>query len=237
MDSNIPELTDEELADCDALFTANAWEGKGQYEAEWRAQGQAVAWIDPKPHYINCCDWDHFGILREPEQACVRIMRFVLLGGGQIRVQEKFSAPGHRLMAHHDFMNCRECWASYEYGRRLLIQAETPDGLVKVSGRLKGFHYEMNMTAVVVPARYQTIADRVAKTFRAIGHPDGNPDGDNFVALLDGSAGCAFCGRALRDEVSKLIGIGPDCARINGLPHNMAAASAVLAKRRAILEA
>ena len=76
----------------------------------------------------------------------------------------------------------------------------------------------------------QRIADRVAATFAAIG-----PCEDVFYALLDGSQGCAICGRPLRDEVSKLIGVGPDCARQNNVPHSLAAASRRLEIRRRIL--
>ncbi len=79
----------------------------------------------------------------------------------------------------------------------------------------------METRAVVFgPNTPQDIADRTAATLRAI---DSNPD--NFHALLDGSSGCAFCSRALKDEVSKLIGVGPDCAKQNGIPHTTTAAN------------
>ena len=70
----------------------------------------------------------------------------------------------------------------------------------------------------------------MAATFRLI-----NDDADNFFALLDGSAGCAFCGRALRDEISKLIGVGPVCASQHRIPHNQEAAERRLALRRKLL--
>jgi hypothetical protein len=91
--------------------------------------------------------------------------------------------------------------------------------------------YEMTAKAAVFSSHTpQDIADRTAATLRAI---DGKPD--NFRALLDGSSGCAFCRRALTDEVSKLIGVGPDCAKQNHIPHNMAAASKRLELRRKLL--
>jgi hypothetical protein len=135
---NLPPITDEVLDECDALFTSSAWEGKAANEAEWRSQGQAVAWIDLKPTYVDCCAWGLFVPLPEPDHACIRIMRFVLLGGGQIRVQEKFAGPEHSVMQldHNRNLDCPQCWDVFHYGRRLLIQAET--GLVKVSGRLQG---------------------------------------------------------------------------------------------------
>jgi hypothetical protein len=89
----------------------------------------------------------------------------------------------------------------------------------------------MDSDAVVFPCGTpQEIVNRTAATLRAI---DCRPD--NFYALLDGSRGCALCSRALKDEISKLVGVGPDCARRNGIPHNHAAASKRLELRRRIL--
>ena len=79
-------------------------------------------------------------------------------------------------------------------------------------------------------AMAQPIADRVAATLRAIGY-----DPENFYALLDNSEGCAICGRPLRDEISKLIGVGPSCAHSNDIPHSMEAASKRLERRRELL--
>jgi hypothetical protein len=46
---------------------------------------------------------------------------------------------------------------------------------------------------------------------------------------LHGIAGAlwtlAFCGRAHKDEISKLIGIDPNCAKNHHLPHDIAAAN------------
>ena len=74
------------------------------------------------------------------------------------------------------------------------------------------------------------IADRVAATLHAIDHKP-----ENFFALLDGATGCAFCQRPLTDEISKLIGVGPDCARQSNIPHNLAAANRRLELRRRLL--
>ena len=61
------------------------------------------------------------------------------------------------------------------------------------------------------------------------------PQEEIFHALLDPSQGCAFCHRPLRDEISKLVGVGPDCARKHRIPHSMAAANKRLEIRRKIL--
>ena len=89
---------------------------------------------------------------------------------------------------------------------------------------------EMNAVAVVFLRAPQRVVDRVASTLRAVG---AGPD--NFYALLDGAESSAICGRALRDEVSKLIGVGPDCARAFGIPHSIAAAERRLKLREELL--
>lgn len=58
---------------------------------------------------------------------------------------------------------------------------------------------------------------------------------ENFYALLDGADRCAFCRHPLRDEVSKLVAVGPDCARQYGIPHTLEAASRRLALRKKLL--
>jgi hypothetical protein len=47
------------------------------------------------PWAFGCSRLDHYAI-NEPDHACIRIIRFVLIGGGQIRVQEMFIDPKFR---------------------------------------------------------------------------------------------------------------------------------------------
>jgi hypothetical protein len=189
-------------------------------EADWLRQGFSVTWVDPEPMWVSACDWDMF--LEDPSAPGRRIYRLSLQGGGQISVVEIW-AP----------INCGDGvdrWLSC-YRPSLIVSAHTPDGLIRYRGTLESACSEMHAHAVkfrnVVPA---DVADRVAATLRAI---DTTPD--NFYALLDGSQGCAFCCHPLRDEVSKLVGVGPDCARKHNVPHSMAAASKRLEIRRKIL--
>jgi Family of unknown function (DUF6011) len=225
--NNLPPLTDEESAAIDILFSESVVSEQRKLEAEFRAQGRVVVWIDQAPTYMDASSWDWYAI-ESPTLPCKRIIRFILKGGGQIRVQEKFCeqdlGPGISPFFGHDF----------HYGIRLAIKAETPNGLVQTAGFIERIPLEMSMGGIVLPARQQDIAERAADTLRTIGHPTGLPDKENFMALLDGASGCAFCGRALRDTISKLVGYGPDCAERNGLPHNKAAADTILAKRRAL---
>ena len=46
---------------------------------------------------------------------------------------------------------------------------------------------------------------------------------------------CCVCGRALRDHVNTLLGIGPDCAQHMRLPHGLAAADPIVQRRKELL--
>ena len=233
--AELPEPTKEELDEYEKEWIAAAWRGRAEYDGEWRDQGKAVAWIEPVPTHLTASGWDWYALGGEPDHACIRTIRFVLLGGGQIRYQEKFCDLEYRSLMSSGSRFHPEYDACFRYGRRLQVKAETPDGIRIAHGRIEGIHYEMNMEAVVFPRQCQDIADRTAATLRMLVGDDGMPLGkETFMALLDGSEGCAFCNRALRDPVSKLIGYGPDCAGQHGLAHTTEAANAVLAKRRAL---
>jgi hypothetical protein len=56
-----------------------------------------------------------------------------------------------------------------------------------------------------------------------------------FQNIADGARGCSICGRALRDKVSKLLAVGPDCARQWRIPHSRGAAPKRLELRAQIL--
>jgi hypothetical protein len=218
-------MTDTLIDDDDIEFRASAVRGMQKEEAEWRRAGKVFSWIDLEPDWVSAAEWymgSQWGYPAEPTAPCNRILRFSLIGGGQIKVTEEW-----RLRHHPPY----EPWLSC-YEPRLAVKAHTEEGLSSAAGLLDhGACYEMAAYAVVFGHNTpQAIADRVAATLRAI-----DTNSDNFRALLDGSTGCAFCGRALRDEISKLIAVGPDCARRCGIPHNVAAANRRLERRRALL--
>jgi hypothetical protein len=113
----------------------------------------------------------------------------------------------------------------------VIVNAHTLGGLVRHRGLLHTDQGDIFATAAVFQGHVpQEIADRVAQTLSAIG-----PQEEVFYALLDASEGCHFCRRPLRDAVSKLVGVGPDCARKHKIPHSMEAANRRLALRRKIL--
>jgi hypothetical protein len=130
------------------------------------------------------------------------------------------------------------------YEPQLRITADAGDGLRRFTGIIDGVRCEMTpKAALFLPGTPQSVADRVAATFRLLTRADGigasvrHPDPDNFMALLDRSERCCVCGRALRDHVSTLLGVGPDCARQMRLPHNLDAANRILQRRKQLLGA
>jgi Family of unknown function (DUF6011) len=207
-------------------------------ELAWTKAGYCYAWmIDPEPTFCVAADWSMLFVdepdvhtfprpvlyaFPDPATPCTRILRFSLLGGGQIRTQEHFEAT------RPDWIDLAPVWCSKI---KLKVTAHLGDVITTAIGqKYEGYHGEMNAQAVVLSRGSQDIADRVAATFRLI-----NNEAVNFFALLDGSTGCAICGRALRDGISKLIGVGPECARENRVPHNKEAAERRLALRHKLL--
>jgi hypothetical protein len=188
-----------------------------QREEAWRRRRRVFCWIDQEPTWISAANW-YYPILQDPEQPCLRHFRLSLLGGGEIKVTENFvwSADG--------LLGCGE--------PKLEVWADTVMGLRVCRGVVSHGPSEwMSAYAVVFPpGTLQEIADRTAATLRLIGdHPD------NFYALISLGQRCGCCGRTLKDEISKTLGIGPDCAQAMGLPHNIAFADRVLERRRELL--
>jgi hypothetical protein len=111
------------------------------------------------------------------------------------------------------------------------ITAHTHDRVHRYHGHICSYLSDCSASAVVCSSNADPeIVKRAAATLRAIG-----PQEEIFYALLDSSTGCAICNRPLRDEISKLVGVGPDCARQHGIPHNMEAASRRLKLRSQLL--
>jgi Family of unknown function (DUF6011) len=196
-------------------------------QGEWERKGLCFSWIDPEPTYCTASDWstlltpDVEEAFPDPKTPCIRIIRFSLLGGGQIRTIEHFIKS--------DIPEPGGVWCDQI---DLKVTAHVGADIITVTGgeKYEGPYFEMNAQAVVLAKGREAIAERTAATFRLI---DNTPE--NFFALMDGSTDCAICGRALQDEISKLIGVGPDCARQYWIPHNKEAAERRLALRRQLL--
>jgi hypothetical protein len=220
--------TPEEVEADVAEWTSWCAEHMREKEIAWTKAGYCYAWIDPEPTFCVAAHWsmlfdsDNNWAFPDPTTPGRRILRFSLLGGGQIRALECFRA-------------CRPLFEGFPSvwcpKIELKVTAHSGDAITTAIGeKYEGYRGEMNAQAVVLRSGRQDIADRVAATFRLI-----NDEAANFFALLDGSTGCAICGRALRDEISKLIRVGPKCARENSVPHNREAAERRLALRRKLL--
>ena len=147
----------------------------------------------------------------------MRRFRLSLIGGGQIRVAETF-------VNWENYVTC--------YQPNLRVQAETANGLRTYNGIISdGAMCEMaTYAALFLPKTPQDIVDRTAATLRLI-----NNDADNFSALLARGDRCCVCRRPLQDHLSKLLGIGPDCAKQMRLPHNLEAANRILQRRKELL--
>jgi hypothetical protein len=212
-------------------------------EKEWDAKGVPFYWITPSPYWINPTDWHVFGVqhcdghvdctlFSDPVAPTKRLHRFSLIGGGQIVVVENWDWLDFTTSEgkHYHHIHC-------DGDPKLRVTAHTDDGVKCLAdGYIRHVSYEMSSEAVTFkPGTPQDIVDRVGCTFAAMSDDGTGPDLDRILALLDGSTGCAICGRPLRDEISKLIGVGPTCAKQYGVPHSMAAASKRLQLRKQIL--
>jgi Family of unknown function (DUF6011) len=222
-------------------FVPGAREYMTECEQEWRAAGLMVAWIDTHPKWVSVVHWSWrndqhtWEPLIDPEGSCRRAWRFTLIGGGQIKITEYWT--DRPLFVGDTFLPREE-------RTTLTVSAHTAQGLRVHHGEIDGAVAEMSAYAVLLRGageQTQAIAERAALTLRALTACDESseecthPDRDRFYALLDGATGCSICGRPLRDEVSKLVGVGPDCARQWGIPHSRAAASKRLELRKKML--
>ena len=74
---------------------------KTEGEAKWRKEGYGITWVDLQPYWVSACDWMLW--LNDPKHECIRVMRFVLIGGGQIKVQERFYADPTTDLIRNDW--------------------------------------------------------------------------------------------------------------------------------------
>jgi hypothetical protein len=234
----------ETLPPYDGEFERWCREAMTKLEAARTTEGKTFAWFSNEPDIAEgAFSWF---FLEDPTAPCRRIFRFSMIGG-QIKTTETwdwFHWWGKQKPDDIDRMG----WTfeddstvlGHVYARDngrlawlvITVTAHTAEGVQRYRGFVESWIAECSASAVVFGKNVpQEIADRAAATLRLTSRPDIEP----FYALLDDSEGCAICGRALRDEVSKLVGVGPDCAKQNGIPHSLQAASKRLELRRKLL--
>jgi len=207
-------------------------------EDYWRQRKLVWSWIDERPTWVSPVDWN-LDVLPNPKNpsdpgaTMQRQFRLTLLGGGQIKVVEHFRA--WRLSPDEFVFGCD--------ARDLRVTADAGAGLRRFTGAIdKHCETEMDAAAALFPPNTpQIVANRVAATFRLLTYSENvgssvcGPDPENFAALLDRGARCCVCRRPLRDHVSTLLGIGPDCAKQFRMAHSLEAATRILQRRRELL--
>jgi hypothetical protein len=76
-----------------ALIRQSIIDDMREKEREWSSKEFCYSWIDPEPTFCPVSDWSTLfdknfePAFPDPRNPCKRIMRFSLLGGGQIRQQ------------------------------------------------------------------------------------------------------------------------------------------------------
>jgi hypothetical protein len=212
-------------------FYTSKCENMLEYEGFYRQCNLTWAWITPMPVRVEPTGLHTVCDLPNPETQMTRVFRLTLIGGGQIKMSEKFEPWIHG--PHEDALGFPHtiCCAV-----DLRLTAAAGDGpLRRYSGAIDERCCEMRAAAALfVAGTPQDIADRTAATFQLI-EAEGASPRDNFMALLDRSETCCVCRRPLRDHVSTLLGIGPDCARRVGLPHSIGVAGQIVGRRHELL--
>jgi hypothetical protein len=219
---SLPPIPEEELDQLERAWFEYAADTMLASEAQWTAQGLQFYWLDSLPGYVSSVDFDMF--IPEPKAPARRIFRFSLIGGGQVCTVENWRWAKYADMA--PFLS--DC-----PGPTLRVTAHADDVVHRYHGKIDygAGPGEMSAKAVLFPRSTPSdVVERVGRTLRAI-----DTTSENFYALLDGSSHCAICARALRDEVSKLVGVGPDCAKALNIPHSIAAATRRLQLRQQLL--
>jgi len=237
------DWTEEEKHFWDVELPADIQKDKSAAETFFRAQGYTWAWLHPDDK-LDFVGHIWFVFLKNPSRPCRRIVRLSFPGEGQLRVIHRFDWYHERDTRLCEGESCfckREPVSSvFEWDKdsELHIEAHLRVTLADQKGALHRYLgmlmetecKEANATAVVFGRNTpQPIADQSARLFELT-----NADED-FYALLDSSNRCAICSHLLRDEVSKMIGVGPDCAERYGIPHTLEAASKRTARRKELL--
>ncbi len=215
-------------------------QNKAAAEREWSERRLTFAWMNSPDNGMADFGGYQWVCLEDPQTPCRRIIRFSLPGGGQLRAIETFVAHRHSKLCNDSKYRCDSVDQVWEpinlpgFGHveaHLQVTAETDGHLHRYHGSAQTtYPNEMSAAAVVFDhGTPQIVANRAARILELSTTPE------NFYALLDGIDRCAFCRHPLRDEVSKLVAVGPDCAKLYNLPHTLEAASKRLALRKKLL--
>ena len=169
---------------------------------------------------------ENTGLLAQKPTAVSLTLPIVLKGGGDMQVTFETKKV-------HD-KNYVEVFGSETQTRmehKLRLIARSEHGVF--SGHLESGCGERNWYVISLPSNApQAVADRIATTLDAIQKLN---LADDYLIIIPVSDRCTFCSRPLTDIVSKTLGIGPDCAAKWKIPHSVAVADTIVAKRHAFL--
>ena len=178
-----------------------------------------------EPTYMPADEWSLYADIPDPTAPCDRIIRFDLIGGGQIKSIEQFGVWPDGIGSKSHLLRTITSFTS----RHIAVMSLNAPAATSLAKPARPLRDEL-LCCGVFP-RHRSGNRRPGR--RDV--PDHRPSGDHFFALLIGGLHCAFCNRPLRDDLSRLIGVGPDCARQHHIPHSQAAAERRLALRRKLL--
>jgi len=205
---------------------------------KWDATINAAAWIDPDPTWTPSDAWirDLYHLVHVPSPMPERFvvkLRLRLPGG--------HPADEARLCVEYRRTN-EPADSIFPYWRKSTearVTVMDPSGFRRWhTGTIDSGHTEMQRAYVAgLPS---ALAERLAIVVRAIAQDAptfvlDESDKAQLVAAINPHRAdadrCISCGRVLRDEVSKALGIGPDCANALGVPHTLSEAGRVLNAR------
>ena len=90
----VPHFTDEEVAGWEAEWIKGALASRDEIASAWRDWGGVFAHVHPEPTYVSAADWALYAGIPNPKDLCPRVIRFDLIGGGQLKVLETFETFG-----------------------------------------------------------------------------------------------------------------------------------------------
>lgn len=194
--------------DDEAEFRAIAEAQRNKLMAELRQKGKVVApigepvWMGAV-HCVAGMKWLTDEITRP-----TKIINRWNMPGGQLRTTTMFTNSGGELLF----------FAPDSLSLEVLVR-DSSKWIVKAKGTVEDWYTEMNCEiAAFSRGTDQRIADEVAELLVRIRDAE---DQAERVALMALSSRCHSCNRPLKDEISKIIGFGPDCAKQSGIPHTL----------------
>ena len=200
-------ITEEESQAMDAMFYSNAEEQRNKLMAELRQKGKVVSPIggpvwEGAVYCVAGLKWWENDFTRP-----TTVINRWRMTGGQLRTATRFTKDDGSLFFMPDSLTLE------------VLVRESSRWVVKAKGTVEDWHCEMNAEiACFARGTDQRIADEVAELLVRIRDAE---DQAEHVALMALSSRCNSCNRPLKDEISKIIGFGPDCAKQSGIPHTL----------------